>query len=345
MAPKEGTPKVRGVARREKDMAVVRRNVLVDATSRKDFIKGVSLLKNEDTTLTTGDFGIPGPLNKVMTYDVFVIWHIQAMNTPVPPTGSANTRNAAHRGPVFLPWHRIMLIWFEIELQRVLNDASFGLPYWDWSLEVNPFGSTLWANTSDALGGTGTPIPGGGFFFDSTDPMSFSVRLSTNMAGVVKQEIPPRGLSRKFGVFEPKFPTVADVLSAFNVIADPLLGFYDFDPFNKFSSGFRNYLEGFIGPGLHNQVHRWVDGDMSPASSPNDPVFFLHHCNVDRIWEAWMKINGHTYVPDALADPAELLGHRIDDPLVAPFSDGVTPDTPGKVLNVSNIYKYDTLPA
>ena len=84
---------------------------------------------------------------------------------------------------------------------------------------------------------------------------------------------------------------------------------------------------------------------MAPASSPNDPVFFLHHCNVDRIWEAWMKINGRNYLPDGTADPTILLGHRIDDPLVAPFSDGVTPDTPRKLLDVANVYTYDTLPA
>ena len=32
---------------------------------------------------------------------------------------------------------------------------------------------------------------------------------------------------------------------------------------------------------MHNAVHIWVDGDMGPGTSPNDPVFFLHHANVD----------------------------------------------------------------
>ena len=47
---------------------------------------------------------------------------------------------------------------------------------------------------------------------------------------------------------------------------------------------------------MHNLVHRWVGGSMGPGTSPNDPVFFLHHCNVDRIWvslahwECWKHI-------------------------------------------------------
>ena len=31
---------------------------------------------------------------------------------------------------------------------------------------------------------------------------------------------------------------------------------------------------------------------MAPATSPNDPVFYLNHCNVDRIWEAWLVNQG-----------------------------------------------------
>src|SRR5829696_1697483 len=43
---------------------------------------------------------------------------------------------------------------------------------------------------------------------------------------------------------------------------------------------------------MHNQVHVWIGGDMGPATSPNDPVFYLNHCNVDRIWEAWLVNQG-----------------------------------------------------
>src|SRR5207245_1593357 len=49
---------------------------------------------------------------------------------------------------------------------------------------------------------------------------------------------------------------------------------------------------------LHNLVHRYVGGDMALAASPNDPVFWLHHCNLDRLWSIWEHTTGKTYEPD-----------------------------------------------
>src|SRR4029453_16698577 len=78
----------------------------------------------------TSSSNIPGTAVPVRTYALFVIWHHKTMRTPVPPDGDSGTRNAAHRGPVFLPWHRLMLRFMELNLQRVLEDPTFGLPYW-----------------------------------------------------------------------------------------------------------------------------------------------------------------------------------------------------------------------
>jgi tyrosinase len=333
-------------------MAVVRRNVLADADSRTAYLRGVKLLKHENTLLTTAQFGMAGPVNPIRVYDLFVIWHLLTMATAVPPGGDASIRNAAHRGPVFLPWHRVMLMWFEVHLQRVLGDPQFGLPYWDWAMDgtppfpggfANPAASPLWQDTPDALGGQGMPIPSGGALaFDPNDPTSFRVRITATSSGI-PQQVPDRGLQRQFGqppFGSPTLPQLFDVLQAFNTLLEPDLAKYDTPQFDRDSVGFRNRLEGFNGPGLHNQVHRWVGGDMGPASSPNDPVFFLHHCNVDRIWEGWMKINGRVYQPDQ-SFPITLLGHRIDDPLVSPFDQGGTPATPRSVLDVQNVYTYD----
>ncbi len=59
---------------------------------------------------------------------------------------------------------------------------------------------------------------------------------------------------------------------------------------------------------LHNGVHLWVGGELGPANdgaggtmtlntSPNDPVFWLHHANVDRLWDRWQQIHGARYLP------------------------------------------------
>src|SRR5262245_10964986 len=104
-------------------MAVTRPNILQNAAARDAFINGVKLLKQEVL-----QSGWPS------TYDIFVIWHYRAMMTLTPP-GNGTQRNAAHSGPAFLPWHRYLLIVLEQQLQRVLGDINFGLPYWSWAAD------------------------------------------------------------------------------------------------------------------------------------------------------------------------------------------------------------------
>ena len=48
---------------------------------------------------------------------------------PVPDFGN--------EGPAFLTWHRGYLLYVETEIQKMLNDSTFALPYWDWTDESN----------------------------------------------------------------------------------------------------------------------------------------------------------------------------------------------------------------
>jgi tyrosinase len=41
----------------------------------------------------------------------------------------------------------------------------------------------------------------------------------------------------------------------------------------------------------HNGVHGTILGDMGNYMSPLDPIFWLHHCNVDRIWASWARLS------------------------------------------------------
>jgi tyrosinase len=228
-----------------------------------------------------------------------------------------------------------MLRQLELNLQRVLSDTSFGLPYWDWAADgqgsrQQQLDSNLWKQ--QGIGGSGDPITTGPFVFDSSDPSSFCVRIDTDSNTDLRQV--KRGLARTLSQGIHTLPNKTDTANALNALP------YDAAPWTVSSSGFRNQVEGWPnGPALHNRVHVWVGGDMSPASSPNDPVFFLNHCNVDRIWEAWMQKHGRVYLPDASA-PAKLKGHRINDKLASFVS---PPTTPANVLDVSVQYVYESL--
>lgn len=55
--------------------------------------------------------------------------------------------------------------------------------------------------------------------------------------------------------------------------------------------------------GLHDNVHDGLGRDMMrPAFSPTDPLFWLHHCNLDRLWAAWVATGGKRSMPPA-TDP------------------------------------------
>ncbi|MGH9972748.1 MAG: tyrosinase family protein [Nitrososphaeraceae archaeon] len=318
-------------------MTVVRRNILSNSTVRDQYIEGVKLLKN--------DFLRPNWPN---TYDIFVIWHFYSMMTQTPPN-SGSGRNAAHRGPSFLPWHRWMLILLEHHLQRVLNDPNFGLPYWNWEAdgELTPSqqrNAAIWAN--NCMGGSGSPVTSGpfregqwqvdieqGFAPGSIDPTLVSVR---------------RPLRRALGSgFPRRLPTKKEVREAVRSGAPNVI--YDSPPWDINSVGFRNELEGWTnGPRNHNRVHVWVGGDMGPATSPNDPVFYLNHCNVDRIWSGWQQIfQNPRYVPNSSASAA-LRRHRLND-LLFPVTESATFDPiyqgrvrPSNLLDISSRYTYDT---
>ena len=315
-------------------MAVTRSNILNNATARQSYVRGVLLLKNEFTGPTTASLGIPGPSQPVSTWDLFVVWHHTAMMTMTPRT--QNSRNAAHRGPVFPAWHRFMMYQLELNLRRVLHDNTFGLPYWDWAADGDlPAGqqiqSKVWA--ADCMGGSGSPVATGPFVFDPANPQSFRLRLVANSAGQLLQT--NRGLRRSLASIN-GLPTKAQTSAA--IAMTP----YDASPWSVSSSGFRNRAEGWQGadaPALHNRVHVWIGGDMSPSTSPNDPVFYLNHCNVDRIWERWMTEHGRHYLPPDSA-PASLNGHRLHDQLASLVSASMKP---ADTLLMTAIDQYDSL--
>ncbi len=199
----------------------------------------------------------------------------------------ANSMPTAHRQSAFLPWHRQFILNLESELRAV--DASLTLPYWDWSNDPGRIaGAPSWNATMVALmGGNGT----GANNAVTTGP--FASWVAVDAAGN-DTALP---LQRSFGTasWATRLPTAAEVATALTVTP------YDESPWNDASTtnGFRNELEGWRGTNhLHNVVHGWVGGSMLPGTSPNDPVFFLHHCFIDKIWAEWQAAHpGLTYLP------------------------------------------------
>lgn len=45
---------------------------------------------------------------------------------------------------------------------------------------------------------------------------------------------------------------------------------------------------------IHAGPHNWVGGFMSGGSSPRDPVFYLHHTFVDKVWSEWEALHNNS---------------------------------------------------
>lgn len=305
---------------------MIRHNLLDNTASAEQFFRGVRLLK--DPRL----FPAPDPSRMGPSmYDFFIFWHHRAMMTPTPVSGSSGGRNAAHSGPAFLPWHRYMLLMLEFHMRNALNDESFRLPYWDWAADaqlLRPENAPIWDNEF-----LGQFIDDNWSVWLEDNPFNNGLRVRSRARPLV------RNFDNQFGL-----PERSEIQSIVNNTR-----LYDTEPYNTDSLSFRNQVEGWRdsrgrpGPSMHNRVHAWIGGDMGQATSPNDPAFFLHHCNVDRIWAAWQQKHPNAdYRPDQTA-PDELLFHRIDDRMHTFFDHGNTTVTPRLMLDYQGWYQYDRL--
>lgn len=304
-------------------MKKVRKNLRdLTSTEKQNYIKAVKALKGSITRFTRRSI-----------YDEYVLWHSLATvrSDPSEPRGF---RNAAHGGPVFLPWHRYYLYRFERQLQKIVPNVT--IPYWDWAQDADdPFNSPIWAD--DFMGGNGDPQDNN---LVKTGPFAADRWITVNLDGSAKG-----GLQRQFGQRAQTLPTQTEV----NIVLGEIP--YDSSPWSPDSSpSHRNRLEGFLTPDgsfataesftqLHNLAHTWIGGDMvNIPVSPNDPVFFLLHANVDRIWAIWQDKNPtQGYVPTGEGPQ----GHNLYD-LMYPW-DGKTTKlkaVPAEVLDSSKLGIY-----
>lgn len=242
------------------------------------------------------------------SYDGFVRRHMDAMMVPTPPGSQSN---AAHRGPIFLPWHRAAL--WELETLLIQADPSIaGLPYWRWEVEGalnagRPQNSRFW--TADYVGTDGDSAQGNRVLNGPFKDWQATIYDNGSRSYTTRSTA---GLVRRLGrdpSGSPNLPDQAQVTDALSYTK------YDVSPYQYDTNGFRGRIEGWAGgPRMHNLVHRWVGGDMLSGTSPNDPVFWLHHCNVDRLWWSW-QTRSTPLRPYAPISPDGPIGQRSGDQL------------------------------
>ncbi|KAF8684695.1 Di-copper centre-containing protein [Rhizoctonia solani] len=200
-------------------------------------------------------------------YDDFVYAHM-------------DTNVKDHFTGLFLPWHRWYLTAFEKEL-RTQCDYTGYLPYWDWSLDSgNVVASPVFSSSTTTGFGSFGVAPG----YQVTDGAFATVQRAYPTPHVIARNFKAKPFEEQVFPFE---FTTPDLLAADTFTPAKIT-----EIVNGFSGdfiGFAAHMDGVRAQGMHNAAHLMTrPGDLSnPSHSPNDPLFFLHHANLDRIWDKW----------------------------------------------------------
>jgi tyrosinase len=204
----------------------------------------------------------------------------------------------------FLPWHRLYLLQFEEIIRTVTAHAEFTLPYWDYTTPAS------------------YAIPEEFQTKNSHDPVFSSLFVANRNkdGGQLKS---------------------ADINAG--------------APLNKYFPGMKNFLVlpdltdtnyssfcGQLDNNLHGVVHVYTGDASNMGTIPTaagDPIFWLHHCNIDRIWAGWNAAGG--------ANPAQTNGTNWADTKFV-FADDSGNRTELAISTISDSsalpYAYDLLP-
>lgn len=286
-------------------MGVRKNAVHLTATERDNFLRAVLTLKN-----TIANPAAP-VAQQISIYDQFAAIHLYTLSINVP--GGGLPINMGHGNSGFGPWHRYYLRRFEQALQAV--DPTVTLPYWDWTDHTATETILLQDNYLGPNGGPGGvgggTIQSGYFAFNAPgaggNPTPLPPWWPVGLAGWRIRASLEQGNGTTLRRFRGNFANLTLQANVQNTMVRP-----DYENDGTPANSFRRGLE--AAPRMHNSMHTWVNGHMGdPLASPNDLIFFLHHCNIDRLWAMW-QIDGHrgaAFYPAA----GRPQGHNLNDPM------------------------------
>ncbi|KAI0056310.1 Di-copper centre-containing protein [Artomyces pyxidatus] len=258
---------------------------------RADWIRAVNCLANLPhnpaltPTVAPSFSQIPAVNASGSYYDDFVYMHMD-LNILIHSTG------------LFLPWHRWYVSVYETALKEKCGYTGTS-PYWNWSKDSSDVFSSDFFKDADpvsGLGGWGDPntdfrVPDGGFH---AMPLSYPS---------------PHTVRRNFTAQPFNTPTAPEPLKYANTSITPAEVSKLVNGWVGDYRGFQQYFEQF--EGAHSAVHLMMGGDLGgtcpdnappgctpgPTWSANEPLFWMHHAMVDKVWFDWQhKTPANTHI-------------------------------------------------
>ena len=165
----------------------------------------------------------------------------------------------------FFPWHRMYTYYMERIVRRVSGVANFTMPYWDYT------------SSDPARRGV---VPGQ-FRLPNHPVYGVLYRAERNPlanAGLpIHRDQPGDAMNMDDAMARVRYETIGAV------------------------QGFCRAVDA----GIHGRIHVLVGNARGMGNVPyaaNDPLFLVHHSNVDRMWVSWIR-NGHSNPTDATLSP------------------------------------------
>ena len=182
---------------------------------------------------------------------------LQNGSLAIPPANQCQ-----HASWYFLPWHRMYLYYFEqiVRAQVIANGgpATWALPYWNYD-----------------AGGDANKLPAA--FRDPASALYVAQRAPGFNDGAAGLPTGPNGITSAWQAFD--LPTYTG--------AGDFGGGQTNTPIQFFDQTQTGQLENTP----HNAVHDAIGGQSglmaSPYTAARDPIFWLHHANIDRLWWLW----------------------------------------------------------
>ncbi|SFJ01233.1 tyrosinase family protein [Nitrosomonas sp. Nm34] len=185
-------------------------------------------------------------------------------------TCASHNSTGPSSGIHFLPWHRMFVIYFEDIIRRVSDDPKFAIPYWDYS-------------TNYVMPKEFQAADGGSLYEESR-------RISLNQGKPIDDAAKSR-------------------ISAY---LKQLSQIRDYKTFNdQLNQGLHGFMHDYIGgqDGTFNPIYNTVVNDeVDPGcgkgcgmmaevpSAGFDPIFWLHHGNVDRLYQNFIISNPNSNI-------------------------------------------------
>ncbi|KAH6653182.1 hypothetical protein BKA67DRAFT_647138 [Truncatella angustata] len=221
-------------------------------------------------------------------------------------------------GP-FQPWHRVYVKLYETELRGTCGYTG-AQPYWDWTLDADSEEGFLASPVFDNMTGFG----GNGPYVNTTDYETTNVpvkipyktgggcvedgpflNMSVNMGPGSNIEYNPQCLTRDFSPW-----LITQTLNT--TVVDWGLSANSFAVYDYRTQGTGIEVSGMT---YHAGGHLGVGGDIGTIgnmySSPGDPLFYLHHANLDRLWNQWQRADWQARSID-IAGPDTMFAYPFD---------------------------------